>query len=165
MLNLGYVNRFGSGVNTVSTLLEENKSNPAEFLLGDYTTFKVVVQNADVIENGTDVIDKKPNVIVNIAENGTDGTNDVTNNRSGGTMRNDERNDWNDERNDAERYEDVERLVLDKMRADKRISVKQLSNMFGKSKTAMFRIIDKLKAEGKIRRVGSEKSGTWEVIE
>ena len=34
MLNLGYVNRFGSGVNTVSTLLEENKSNPAEFLLG-----------------------------------------------------------------------------------------------------------------------------------
>lgn len=35
MLNLGYVNRFGSGVNTVSTLLEENKSNPAEFLLGD----------------------------------------------------------------------------------------------------------------------------------
>lgn len=40
MLNLGYVNRFGSGVNTVSTLLEENKSNPAEFLLGDYTTFK-----------------------------------------------------------------------------------------------------------------------------
>ena len=37
--------------------------------------------------------------------------------------------------------------------------------MFGKSKTAMFRIIDKLKAEGKIRRAGSEKSGTWEVIE
>ncbi len=76
MLNLGYVNRFGSGVNTVSTLLEENKSNPAEFLLGDYTTFKVVVQNADVIENGNDVIEKKPNVIVNGIENGTDGTNE-----------------------------------------------------------------------------------------
>ena len=60
MLNLGYVNRFGSGVNTVSTLLEENKSNPAEFLLGDYTTFKVIVQNADVIENGTNVIEKSP---------------------------------------------------------------------------------------------------------
>lgn len=154
MLNLGYVNRFGSGVNTVSTLLEENKSNPAEFLLGDYTTFKVVVQNTDVIDNGTDVIDKKPNVIVTTAESDTN----VTNNRSGGTM-------WNDARNDAERHEDVEKLVLDKMRADKRISIKQLSNMFGKSKTAMFRIIDKLKAEGKIRRVGSEKSGTWEVIE
>lgn len=53
MLSLGYVNRFGSGVNTVSMLLEENKSSPAEFLLGDYTTFKVVVQNADVIANDT----------------------------------------------------------------------------------------------------------------
>lgn len=50
MLNLGYVNRFGSGVNTVSTLLEENGNTPAEFLLGDYTTFKVVVKNADVIK-------------------------------------------------------------------------------------------------------------------
>ena len=86
MLNLGYVNRFDSGVNTVSTLLEENKSNPAEFLLGDYTTFKVVVHNADVIENGTDVIDKKPHVIVTVSE-------DVTSNDTNGTMRNDKRND------------------------------------------------------------------------
>ena len=74
MLNLGYVNRFGSGVNTVSTLLEENKSNPAEFLLGDYTTFKVVVQNADVIANGTDGTDKIPGIIVNNTGNGTNGT-------------------------------------------------------------------------------------------
>lgn len=140
MLNLGYVNRFGSGVNTVSTLLEENGNAPAEFLFGDYTTFKVVVQNADIIENGTD--------------NGTNGT-----------MRNDERNDWNDKRNDMELYEEIDKFVLDKMRADKRISVKQLAKILGKSKTSMFRIIDKLKADGKIRRIGSEKSGTWEVIE
>ena len=61
--------------------------------------------------------------------------------------------------------EDIENLILDKMRVDKRVSVKQLSKLFGKSKTSMFRIIDKLKADGKIRRLGSEKSGTWEVIE
>ena len=140
MLNLGYVNRFGSGVNTVSTLLEENGNAPAEFLFGDYTTFKVVVMNADVIKNGTD--------------NGTNGT-----------MLNDERNDWNDKRNDMELYEEIDKFVLDKMRADKRISVKQLAKILGKSKTSMFRIIDKLKADGKIRRIGSEKSGTWEVIE
>ena len=29
----------------------------------------------------------------------------------------------------------------------------------------MFRIIEKLKDDGKLRRVGSLKSGTWEVIE
>lgn len=59
MANLGYVNRFGSGVNTVASLLEENGSKPAQFLLGDMTTFKVVVANADVIENDADVTVKK----------------------------------------------------------------------------------------------------------
>lgn len=68
-------------------------------------------------------------------------------------------------RNDTEQSEDVAKLILDKMRTDKRVSVKQLSKLFGKSKTSMFRIIEKLKADGKIRRLGSEKSGTWEVIE
>lgn len=71
----------------------------------------------------------------------------------------------NDGWNDAERYDDIETMVLDKMKADKRISIKQLSKIFGKSKTSMFRIVDKLKADGKVRRYGSEKSGTWEAIE
>lgn len=169
MLNLGYVNRFGSGVNTVSTLLEENGNTPAEFLLGDYTTFKVVVKNADVIKNGAD----GTNVVTNGDEAGTNNvidncTNQAERNNSGttaeqsgtidGTMRND---GWND----AERYDDIETMVLDKMKADKRISIKQLSKIFGKSKTSMFRIVDKLKADGKVRRYGSEKSGTWEAIE
>lgn len=68
--------------------------------------------------------------------------------------------DWND----AERYEDIETKVLDKMKTDKRISIKQLSKIFGKSKTSMFRIVDKFNADGKIRGLGSEKSGTWAVI-
>lgn len=51
------------------------------------------------------------------------------------------------------------------MKRDKRISIKQLSKMFNKTRASMFRIIEKLKAEGKLRRVGSLKSGTWEVIE
>ena len=89
MLNLGYVNRFGSGVNTVSTLLEENGSFPAEFLLGDYTTFKVVVQNTDVIENGTNIIEKKPTVIVNATESGTKNDNNGTMRNDSGTIRND----------------------------------------------------------------------------
>lgn len=154
MLNLGYVNRFGSGVNTVSTLLEENGSVPAEFLLGDYTTFKVLVKNADVIDNDTNGIN-----------NGTNGTDNGTNSVTNGTMRNDSGTISGTMRNDAEQYEDIEGLVMEKMRIDKRISIKQLSKMFGKSKTAMFRVVDRLKSEGKICRVGSEKSGTWEVIE
>lgn len=172
MLNLGYVNRFGSGVNTVSTLLEENKSIPAEFLLGDYTTFKVVVQNADVIEKGTDVTVKAPAVILNSTESGTNVTNNVTNgmkrNNSGttaeqsgtmcGTMS-------GTIRNNDDSLDNIQDLVLNQIRKDKRISIKQLSKMFNKTRASMFRIIEKLKADGRLRRVGSLKSGTWEVIE
>lgn len=153
MANLGYVNRFGSGVNTVSSLLEENQSSPAEFLLGDFTTFKVVVANADAIESSGNHPDNKSNIIVNVAgtdyNSGTIGTI--------GTMR-------NDERNDTGHSSDISALVLEQMRLNKRISVKQLSKMFGKSKTTMFRVIEQLKSEGKVKRIGSEKSGTWEVL-
>jgi ATP-dependent DNA helicase RecG len=151
MLNLGYVNRFGSGVNTVSTLLEENKSNPAEFLLGDYTTFKVVVQNADVIENGNDVIEKKPNVIVNGIENGTDGTDKSEFGTDNGT----------DGTNEMSR----EDAIVNLMRKNKRISIKEISAQLNIPRRTLFRIIDALKTSNRITRVGSEKSGTWEVIE
>lgn len=152
MANLGYVNRFGSGVNTVACLLEENGCRPAQFFLGDMTTFKVVVTNADVLENGPDVIAKNPNVIVNVIEPDTiNRPIDYVN----GTMRND---NWNDS-------ERLERSIMERMKHDKRVSIKQLSKLYGKSKTSMFRIIEKLKIAGKVRRIGSEKSGTWEVVD
>lgn len=169
MLNLGYVNRFGSGVNTVSTLLEENKSNPAEFLLGDYTTFKVIVQNADVIENGTNVnsdTTNKGSIVTN------DGTNTDTNDITNGTKRNNSGTIAEQSgtmsgtiRNNEGSIDNIQDLVLNQIRRDKRISIKQLSKIFNKTRASMFRIIEKLKAEGKLRRVGSLKSGTWEVIE
>ena len=170
MLNLGYVNRFGSGVNTVSTLLEENKSNPAEFLLGDYTTFKVVVQNADVIESGTDVTNKTPGIIVNTTESGTDdvlGTNNGTNIRANGTnggtniSADGTNNDKVGTNEDAERKE----AIIEMMKHNKRVSVTQISKALNIPRRTLFRIIDALKTENRIKRVGDLKSGTWEVIE
>ena len=89
MLNLGYVNRFGSGVNTVSMLLEENGNTPAEFLLGDYTTFKVIVKNADVIENGINTIAKEPDVIINSTDNSSNNVVVDNNKDANGTKQND----------------------------------------------------------------------------
>ena len=153
MLNLGYVNRFGSGVNTVSTLLEENKSNPAEFLLGDYTTFKVVVQNADVIDNGTDVTNKTPGIIVNTTESGTDVTNNVT-------------NDVTNSETNVTNYNDLRKeTIIGMMRKNKRVSVTQIAKELNVTRRTIFRIIDTLKSQNRIRRVGDLKSGTWEVIE
>lgn len=140
MLNFGYVNNFGSCVNTVSTLLYDNGSFPVAFLLGEYTTFKVVVKNADVIENVT-------NSVTNSVTNGT-----MRNN--GGTIRNNEELPLNNQD-----------LILTQIRKDKRNSIKQLSNMFNKTRASIFRIIEKLKSNGKLRRVGLLKSGTWEVVE
>ncbi|MDE6785476.1 MAG: HTH domain-containing protein [Muribaculaceae bacterium] len=175
MLNLGYVNRFGSGVNTVSTLLEENKSNPAEFLLGDYTTFKVGVHNADVIENGTDGTDKTPRIIVNTTESGTDkfefgtdnGTNESANVTNKGTIvTNDVTNKGTIVTNDVTNDNDIRKeAIIGMMRKNKRVSVTQIAKELNVTRRTIFRIIDTLKSQNRIRRVGDLKSGTWEVIE
>ncbi|MDE6409747.1 MAG: HTH domain-containing protein, partial [Muribaculaceae bacterium] len=147
MLNLGYVNRFGSGVNTVSALLEENRNYPAEFLLGDYTTFKVLVQNADVIGKTQNVIGNDTDKVSNVTTNVTDKTDHII--------------DGHTEVTDKTRGE----KIVDIMRHDKRVSVRQLSKMLGVTTRTIFREIDELKANGKIARVGNVKSGTWEVLE
>ena len=68
-------------------------------------------------------------------------------------------------RNNPEQSESILDLVLAQIRKDKRISVKQLSKIFNKTRASMFRIIEKLKNDGRLRRVGSLKSGSWDVIE
>ena len=49
------------------------------------TTFKVIVQNADVIANGTDGTEKTPRIMVNISESGTDESKNGTDARMNGT--------------------------------------------------------------------------------
>ena len=44
---LGYVNKFGRGINMVQDVLNENGNTSAQFDLADITTFKVVVRNAE----------------------------------------------------------------------------------------------------------------------
>lgn len=92
---------------------------------------------ADVIENGTDFIDKKPNVIVNTAENGTNGTNKSefgTDNGTDGT--------------DKISREDA---IVNLMRKNKRISIKEISARLNIPRRTLFRIIDALKTSNRIR--------------
>ena len=85
---------------------------------------------------------KSPNVIVNSTESDTNVTNDVTNDT--------------DFRKGA---------VIELMRTNKRISVTQIAKELNVTRRTIFRIIDVLKSENRIKRVGDLKSGTWEVIE
>lgn len=124
----------------------------------------MVVQNADVIENGTDVIDKKPTVIVNVTENGTNNngvdTNSGTNESTDGTNINGVGTN-SGTNNDAQR----KAAIIEMMRHNKRVSVTQISRTLNIPRRTLFRIIDILKSENRIKRVGDLKSGTWEVIE
>ncbi len=182
MLNLGYVNRFGSGVNTVAILLTENGNAPAEFILSDYTTFKVVVKNADVIEkrengtdSGTDGTDENKNVIENndnVIEKSQDVIENVIENSEDVIEKNQDaiENVIENSENVIEKSQDVIEksradIILEIMRKDKRVSVRQLASKLGVNSRTIFREIDALKSNGKIQRIGGDKGGTWEVID
>ena len=47
MKTLGYVNQFGMGLQTAKETLEHYDCKPAEYILDDRTTFRVVVYSAD----------------------------------------------------------------------------------------------------------------------
>lgn len=134
-----------SMLNTVASLLDENGNEPAKFLLGDITTFKVVVANADVIEKSRNVTEKTPNVIVNVTEKVSDVIDNFIKNENDMTSRKEQ--------------------IVSLMRNDRRISVRQISSKLGVTPRTVFREIDILKTEGKIKREGSDKSGTWVVVE
>lgn len=121
----------------------------------------MVVQNADVIESGTNDTAKSPNVIVNSTESDTNVTNSVTN--KGTIVTNDVTNNvTNDVTNDTDSRKGS---VIELMRTNKRISVTQIAKELNVTRRTIFRIIDVLKSENRIKRVGDLKSGTWEVIE
>ena len=63
MKTLGYVNQFGMGLQTVKETLEHYDCKPAEYILDDRTTFRVVVYSSDYEINNADVTD---NVIDNV---------------------------------------------------------------------------------------------------
>ena len=145
----------------IRSLLSDIENERVERTLA---TFKVIVQNADIIENGTNVIEKTPNVIVNVTGSGTDDTNDVTNSETIVTnnVTNSETIVTNAVTNDGDIRKEA---VIKMMRKNKRVSVTQIAKELNVTRRTIFRLIDVLKTENRIKRVGDLKSGTWEVIE
>ena len=147
MKTLGYVNKFGRGINMVQDVLTENGNTPAKFVLDDITTFKVVVHNAEYVsqienskENVTDVTDN----VTDVTDNVTDVTDSVTDNPSSMYDANDRRI-----------------RLMDIIRTNANVSVSELAEFTSVSRRTILRDIDILKTEGKLQRVGSEKNGHW----
>ena len=144
MKTLGYVNKFGRGINMVQDVLTENGNTSAQFVLDDITTFKVVVRNAEYApKNEGDDKDATDNV-TDVIDNVTDVTNNVTDNAH--TYK-----DANDRR----------KRLADIIRTNDKVSIFELAKLVGVSRRTILRDIEILKTEGKLQRVGSEKAGHW----
>lgn len=59
----------------------------------------------------------------------------------------------------------TEDQILELMRGDASITTEQLGGILGITKRAVLKQVEKLKGQGRLRRVGPAKGGYWEVIE
>jgi ATP-dependent DNA helicase RecG len=55
-------------------------------------------------------------------------------------------------------------LILSLLRADPDATISELAQKLGKSDSAIERAIRKLRAEGKLTRIGPAKGGHWQVM-
>ena len=131
---LGYVNQFGMGLKTARETLAHYDCKQAEYILDDYTTFKVVVYSSDYDSKDADVTG---DVIDNVIDNVT-----------GKKLTADERRKY----------------ILQRMFDDKYVSASQLSESLGVTPRTIFRDVDILKQTGKLKREGDEKTGYWVVL-
>lgn len=135
---LGYVNQFGRGISMVQDALKNNGNNEAMFLLDDVTTFKVIVKNADP---NNPILERNGDVSGYVSSNVSGDVSDLSMNA------------------DARRNK-----ILALMKQDKYISASIIASKLGVTPRTIYRDISKLKTELKIRRIGDEMTGFWDII-
>ena len=67
--------------------------------------------------------------------------------------------------NDTVKKELLANRILIAIKADPNITIDDLVISFGKSRSTVLREIRKLKTAGILKRIGSDKSGQWQIIE
>jgi ATP-dependent DNA helicase RecG len=59
---------------------------------------------------------------------------------------------------------DREQIIFDKIKQDNKVTTTQLANQLNVSKRTILRDIEKLKQQNKIKRIGDERTGYWEIL-
>ncbi|MFZ3114295.1 MAG: HTH domain-containing protein [Syntrophales bacterium] len=59
----------------------------------------------------------------------------------------------------------TEDRIIELLRQDSSITTEELGKTIGISKRAVLKQIDKLKEQGRLRRIGPARGGHWEVVE
>ena len=69
-----------------------------------------------------------------------------------------------DKDSDVTDVTDRQNAILDLMRADALVSTSTIAERLEVTKRTVLRDVEVLKAKGLLRRVGSEKTGQWQVL-
>ncbi len=67
--------------------------------------------------------------------------------------------------NDTDNDTDRKNIILSIIQKNSKITINEIAKKLGISKSTILRDIKKLKTNNKLRRIGSEKKGYWEIIE
>ena len=137
---LGFVNRYSRGIQAVQDELKESGNGEAEFNLNLGTAFLVIEQLSIYSKTekgyGINQTDKK-----------TDQKNDAAHQNS--SQKSDQKSD---------------QKIIELIAQNSHITIHKLSEKLGLSVSGVKKIINKLKESEKIRRIGADKGGHWEVM-
>lgn len=134
----GYIEAWGRGIQKVLESCKELGSSAPEYtVLGDDLTVKFTALASAVIPNGQSG-----------GNNGGDGGNNGGN--SGGYVPSD--------------LNETERIVYLQVNQDGTLTASQMSEKSGLAKRTIERTLRKLREKGVIMRIGSSRSGKWEII-
>ena len=61
--------------------------------------------------------------------------------------------------------EDLENIIIDMIKNDPSVTITRLAETSGKSSRSIQSKLNKLKKDGIIKRIGSNKTGYWKVID
>ena len=161
-VNIGYADSLGSGVRNLYKYTKIYSGGEPDFEEGD--VFKLTVplkernESEHVDDNGTKTCTK---VGTNDTKVGTNDTKVGTNGTKVGTKAG-----TNDTKTGTDVHEeDIEAKIVELIRENKKITQKEMQEQTGTSLRSIKRYISKLQSDGVIKRVGSSRSGYWEINE
>ena len=139
--DMDLVEQLGSGMKKIL-----KHCSKEDFEISDhFISVKLSFNKNDTVENKNDTVENKNDTVEN--------KNDTVENK------NDTVENKNDEISDT-----VEKLVLNIIKKNNNISINELVKLINKSRSTILRAIKRLKENNKIRRIGSDRYGHWEII-
>ena len=142
--NIGLADTLGSGTRKLFRYSKYYSGSNPEFKEGDI--FRIIVPLDDEYSFDYNLEQKNIDKMSGNDDNGTNDTKVGTNGTKVGTNQDED-------------------IILKLIRADERVTQKEIEQKTNISLRKIKRIMSKLQTDGKIVRVGSNRSGKWKVIE